>query len=104
MAFKAKRSGEITKSQCRIYTVNKEVWRVKPGALQVSEVRDEEPAEESEEGWISGIERVNKRKIKKAHKVVKIVRGSVLNAADRVRQVSVNLNKSSFTRFVGMQT
>ena len=40
-------------------------------------IPDEEPAKESEEGWVSRTERVDKRKIKKACKVVKIVRKCV---------------------------
>lgn len=50
---------------------------MKPGTPPVSEVKDEEPAKESEEGWVSRTERVDKRKIKKACKVVKIVRKCV---------------------------
>lgn len=47
---------------------------MKPGTPPVSKVRDEKPAKESEEEWVSGTERVDKRKIQKACKVVKIVR------------------------------
>lgn len=38
---------------------------MKPGT-PVSEVRDEEPAKESEEGWVSGTEKADKGKIKQA--------------------------------------